>query len=176
MTKTTLNEQLQRSGISRRTFLKFCATTASLLALPQCAVAEIAQALGSAKRPTVIWLPFQECTGCTESILRSHAPTLESLIFDHVSLDYQHTIMAAAGDQAEEARRTAIENNKDKYLLLVDGSVPMGNPGYSTISGISNVDMLRESAAHAAGIRCPCSGRYRDWYLRFVWRDPQGQS
>ncbi|WP_333972222.1 hydrogenase small subunit [Alteromonas mediterranea] len=152
MTKTTLNEQLQRSGISRRTFLKFCATTASLLALPQCAVAEIAQALGSAKRPTVIWLPFQECTGCTESILRSHAPTLESLIFDHVSLDYQHTIMAAAGDQAEEARRTAIENNKDKYLLLVDGSVPMGNPGYSTISGISNVDMLRESAAHAAGV------------------------
>tara|TARA_X000001388_G_C2217335_1_gene117816 strand:+ start:52 stop:705 length:654 start_codon:yes stop_codon:yes gene_type:complete len=37
-------------------------------------------------------------------------------------------------------------------LLLVDGSVPVGNPGYSTISGMSNVDMLRESAKDAAGI------------------------
>ena len=103
MSLPTLNKQLQASGISRRTFLKFCATTASLLALPQSAVAELANALGNAKRPSVIWLPFQECTGCTEAILRSHAPTLESLIFDHISLDYQHTIMAAAGEQAEEA-------------------------------------------------------------------------
>ena len=152
MSLPTLNKQLQASGISRRTFLKFCATTASLLALPQSAVAELANALGNAKRPSVIWLPFQECTGCTEAILRSHAPTLESLIFDHISLDYQHTIMAAAGEQAEEARRAAMQEHKGQYLLLVDGSVPMGNPGYSTISGMSNVDMLRESAKDAAGI------------------------
>ncbi|MEL7426768.1 MAG: hydrogenase small subunit [Bacteroidota bacterium] len=148
----TLNEQLQRSGISRRTFLKFCATTASLLALPQTAVPQIMDALGRARRPSVIWLPFQECTGCTEAILRSHAPTLESLIFDHISLDYQHTIMAAAGDQAEFARTEAMKQQKGQYLLLVDGSVPLGNKGYSTISGQSNVDMLEESAEGAAAI------------------------
>ena len=152
MALPTLNKQLQASGISRRTFLKFCATTASLLALPQSAVADLATALGNARRPSVIWLPFQECTGCTEAILRSHAPTLESLIFDHISLDYQHTIMAAAGEQAEDARRAAMNAHKGQYLLLVDGSVPVGNPGYSTISGMSNVDMLRESAKDAAGI------------------------
>ena len=60
--------------------------------------------------------------------------------------------MAAAGEQAEEARRAAMQEHKGQYLLLVDGSVPMGNPGYSTISGMSNVDMLRESAKDAAGI------------------------
>ncbi len=148
----TLNEQLQRSGVSRRTFLKFCATTASLLALPQTAVPQIMDALGKARRPSVIWLPFQECTGCTEAILRSHAPTLESLIFDHISLDYQHTIMAAAGDQAELARTEAMKQQKGQYLLLVDGSVPLGNKGFSTISGQSNVDMLKESAKGAAAI------------------------
>ena len=151
-TSTTLGEQLQKSGISRRTFMKFCATTASLLALPQSSVAQIAEALSSARRPSVIWLPFQECTGCTESILRSHSPTLESLIFDHISLDYQHTLMAAAGDQAELSRTNAIKENKGEYLLLVDGSVPMGNKGFSTISGQSNVDMLRESAKDAAAV------------------------
>ena len=148
----TLNEQLMRSGVSRRTFLKFCATTASLLALPQSAVPQIVEALGQAQRPSVIWLPFQECTGCTEAILRSHAPTLESLIFDHISLDYQHTIMAAAGDQAELARTEAMRQQKGDYLLLVDGSIPLGNKGFSTISGQSNVDMLKESAEGAAAI------------------------
>ena len=118
MSLPTLNAKLQASGISRRTFLKFCATTASLLALPQSAVADLANALGNAKRPSVIWLPFQECTGCTEAILRSHAPTLESLIFDHISLDYQHTIMAAAGEQAEEARRAAMEAHKGQLSLI----------------------------------------------------------
>ena len=151
-TSRTLGEQLQASGISRRTFLKFCATTASLLALPQSAVPQIVSALSASRRPSVIWLPFQECTGCTESILRSHSPTLESLIFEHISLDYQHTIMAAAGDQAELCRINAIKENKGEYLLLVDGSVPLGNKGFSTISGQSNLDMLRETAKDCAAI------------------------
>tara|TARA_R110002153_G_scaffold190561_1_gene343419 strand:- start:28 stop:735 length:708 start_codon:yes stop_codon:yes gene_type:complete len=60
--------------------------------------------------------------------------------------------MAAAGDQAELSRTNAIKENKGEYLLLVDGSVPMGNKGFSTISGQSNVDMLRESAKDAAAV------------------------
>jgi hydrogenase small subunit len=27
---------------------------------------------------------------------------------------------------------------------VVDGSIPLGNAGYSTIAGISNLDMLKE--------------------------------
>ncbi len=42
--------------------------------------------------------------------------------------------------------------NMGKYLLVVDGSIPLGNPGYSTIAGISNLDMLKETAAGAAAI------------------------
>lgn len=148
----SLGERLLQQGVSRRTFLKFCTTTASLLALPQTAVPQMVEALSAARRPSVIWLPFQECTGCTEALLRSHAPTLESLIFDSISLDYQHTIMVAAGDQAELSRHDAMRENKGKYLLLVDGSVPLGNMGYSTISGQSNVDMLVETAKDAAAI------------------------
>jgi hydrogenase small subunit len=84
--------------------------------------------------------------------LRSHSPTLEGLIFDHISLDYQHTLQAAAGEAAEHAREQAIKENYGKYLVVVDGSIPLGDPGYSTIAGISNLDMLNETVAGAAAV------------------------
>jgi hydrogenase small subunit len=148
----TLGEILRVQGISRRSFLKFCATTASMMALPPSMIPTIANALEKARKPSVIWLSFQECTGCTESLTRAHAPTIESLIFDAISLDYHHTLQAAAGSAAEAAREAAMEENFGKYLLIVDGSIPLDNPGYSTIAGISNVEMLRETARGAAAI------------------------
>jgi len=148
----TLGEVLRQQGVSRRGFLKFCAATASLMALPPTMVPAIAAALSNARRPSVIWLSFQECTGCTESLTRSHSPTVEGLIFDAISLDYHHTLQAAAGDGAEAAREEAMQENFGNYLLVVDGSIPVGNPAFSTIAGISNLDMLKEVAAGAAAI------------------------
>ena len=120
----TLGEYLRTQGVSRRGFLKFCSATASLMALPPSSVGQVAEALAGARRPSVIWLSFQECTGCTESLTRSHAPTVESLIFDAISLDYHHTLQVASGEAAEEARRVAMEENDGAYLLIVDGSIP----------------------------------------------------
>jgi len=148
----TLGEYLRLQGVSRRGFLKYCSATASLMALPPSAAGLVADALATARRPSVIWLSFQECTGCTESLTRSHAPTVESLIFDAISLDYHHTLQAAAGSGAEDARIAAMEENAGKYLLVVDGSIPIDNPAFSTIAGISNLDMLKETAANAAAI------------------------
>ena len=45
-----------------------------------------------------------------------------------------------------------MQENHGKYILVVDGSIPAGNNGYSTIAGISNVDMLKDVAAGAAAI------------------------
>lgn len=148
----TLGEYLQSQGVSRRGFLKFCSATASLMALPPASVTAIAEALANARRPSVIWLSFQECTGCTESLTRSHTPTIEGLIFDHISLDYHHTLQAAAGDAAEAARKAAMQENEGQYLVVVDGSIPLGNPGFSTIAGVSNVDMLKETVAGAKAV------------------------
>ncbi len=154
MDKTlTLGESLRQSGVSRRGFLKFCTATASLMGLAPMMAPRIAAALEQARRPSVIWLSFQECTGCTESMTRSHAPTLEGLILNHISLDYHHTLQAASGDAAEHAREQAMQENHGNYVLVVDGSLPDENgAGYSTIAGISNLDMLRETAEGAAAI------------------------
>ena len=150
--KDSLGEILRNQGVSRRSFMKFCATTASMMALPPSMIPMIANALEKARRPSVIWLSFQECTGCTESLTRAHSPTVESLIFESISLDYHHTLQAASGEAAEAAREAAMEENFGNYLLVVDGSIPLANPGYSTIAGISNLDMLVESAKGAAAI------------------------
>jgi hydrogenase small subunit len=148
----TLGETLRSQGISRRSFLKFCAATASMMALPPSMIPTIANALENARRPSVIWLSFQECTGCTESLTRAHTATVEIMIFDYISLDYHHTLQSAAGHAAEAAREAAMEENDGKYLVVVDGSIPLGNPGYSTIAGVSNYDMLVDTAKGAAAI------------------------
>ncbi len=147
----SLMGHLARQGVSRRAFLRYCASLATLLALPPGSGRALAAALATAARPSVIWLPFQECTGCTESITRSHSPTLEGLIFDAISLDYSETLMAAAGHQAEEALHNAMRAGG--YLLIVDGAVPLGRDGaYSCIAGRSNLDLLKEAAAGAGAI------------------------
>ena len=149
--RPTVAEQLARQGISRRAFLKFCAATASLMALPPGMAPVIAEALGKRTRPSVIWLSFQECTGCTESLTRSHSPTVESLIFDVISLDYHHTLQAASGEAAERAREEAMK--EPGYLVLVDGSIPTRDGGiYSTIAGITNLQMLKDTVENAAAV------------------------
>lgn len=142
-----------RLGISRREFLKFCAATAATLGLPASAEAAIAKAMESAQRPSVIWLQFQECTGCSESLLRAEHPTIDKLILDVISLDYHETLFAAAGHQAEAARKAAMKAHKGKYVLVVEGAIPVKDKGiFCKIGGQTAVDMLKESAADAAAV------------------------
>ena len=142
-----------RLRISRREFLQFCAATAGTLGLPAGAEAAIAKAVAKAQRPSVIWLHFQECTGCSESLLRAEHPTLEKLILDVISLDYHETLMAAAGHQAEAARKSAMAANKGKYILVVEGAIPTKQNGiFCKIGGHTAIDLVKECAADAAAV------------------------
>jgi hydrogenase small subunit len=58
-------------GLNRRDFMKTCITVSAMLGLPIGMVSKVAAAAQKAdSRPAVIWLHFQECTGCSESQLR----------------------------------------------------------------------------------------------------------
>jgi hydrogenase small subunit len=140
-------------GVSRRDFLKFCSVVAIGMGLPLSAGARIANAIVNPKRPPVIWLSFQECTGCVESLLRSSHPTLENLILNLISLDYSETLSAAAGHQAEEAKERSIKENKGKFILVVDGAIPTKDNGiYCKIAGKTALQILNETAPHAGAI------------------------
>jgi len=149
----TIGEALDANGVSRRSFLKFCMVTASMLALPPGMGRVMAQQLRQAKRPSVIYLSFQECTGCMESFTRSFSPSVENLIFNVISLDYQETIMAAAGHASEVARQQAMEDNWGEYLVVVDGSVPTADGGvYCTAAGKTAHQTLIETVEGAAAV------------------------
>jgi hydrogenase small subunit len=149
---SNLLDHLRARGVSRRGFMKFCAAATSAMALPPAMISQVARALEQARRPSVIWLPFQECTGCTESLLRSHASTVEQLIFEAISLDYHHTLQAAAGHAAEAALHESMQQNFGNYLLIVDGSIPLGNAGFNTIAGRGAVEILSEAAKGAKAV------------------------
>jgi hydrogenase small subunit len=140
-------------GIARRDFLKFCTITAASLGLPLSMGQAIADTITSKKRPPVIWLHFQECTGCTESLLRATHPTVEHLILDLISLDYSETLMAAAGHQAEAALHKSIKENEGKFILVVEGSIPTKDNGvYCKIGGKTALSILEDIAPKAAAI------------------------
>ena len=142
------------SGVSRRDFMKYCSVMAVGMGLPVGMGAQIAEAVTkAAKRPPVIWFSAQECTGCSESLLRATHPSFEHLILDLISLDYHETLSTPSGHQAEDARAQSIKENKGKFILVVDGSIPVKDNGiYCMIGGKTALDILKETAKDAFAI------------------------
>ncbi|MBJ6727808.1 hydrogenase small subunit [Geomesophilobacter sediminis] len=152
-TRELLPPELQAGGITRRDFLKFCSVMAVGMGLPLGAGVKMAEAIANPRRPPVIWLSFQECTGCVESLLRSNHPTIEHLILDLISLDYSETLSAAAGHQAEAAKNKSITENRGKFILVVDGAIPTKDQGiYCKIAGKTALSILQETAPYAAAV------------------------
>ena len=149
----TLGENLDRRGVSRREFLEFCGEMTAILGLSTTLTPKMAEALAQQRRPSVIWVSLQECTGCTESVLRTADPTIGELVLDLISLDFQENLMAAAGDAAESALQAAMEENAGSYVLIVTGSVPLAEDGiYTTIAGRTAREVLEEAAEGAAAV------------------------
>lgn len=146
-------EALGEHRVDRRDFLKICSVAAAAVGLPATAAIEMAEAAAAGRKPSVIWLSFQECTGCTESLLRTSKPDLGELILDLISLDYHEALLAAAGHQAEEARVQAMDENDGKFVLIVEGSIPTAEGGiYCMIGGKTALELLEETAARAGAI------------------------
>ena len=155
--KLTIGEHLRNSGVSRRNFLQLCSTLMVAapvgLSLTSKSLAQVAKAISKTRRPSVIWLHFQDCTGCTETLLRTSAPDVAHLILDVISLDYHETLMAASGAQAEAALHSAIQENAGKYVLVVEGAIPAKEDGiYMELASRPAIQVIQEVAAKAAAV------------------------
>ncbi|MBK7676840.1 MAG: hypothetical protein IPJ27_19945 [Candidatus Accumulibacter sp.] len=75
-------------------------------------------------------------------------------ILDVISLDYHETLFAAAGHQAEQARKTAMAENKGSYLLVVRRRYPnlRRRHLYCKVGGQTAIDLTTESAADARAV------------------------
>lgn len=141
------------TDVSRRDFMKLCTALAATMGLNAKASAEMTNALTSPQRPPVIWIGAQECTGCTESLLRATHPTVENLVLDLISLEYHEVLSAAFGDQAEDNKHNAMHKYKGQYILVVDGSIPVKDDGiYCMIAGKPVLEHIKEAAKDAMAI------------------------
>ena len=152
---SSLEEVIRENGFSRRDFIKWAGAVTAMLALPSSFTPLMAEAVKVADRLPIIWLHMAECTGCSESLLRSDAPSIDSLIFDYISLEYHETLMASAGWQAEENLENAMKKYKGRFVLMVEGGIPTGNAGsFLTIGGHAKKgkDIAIEASENAAAI------------------------
>ena len=125
----TFYEVMRSHGITRRSFLKFCSLTAAALGLGPEFAGKIAHALETKPRTPVIWLHGLECTCCTESFIRSGNPLAGDVILSMISLDYDDTLMAAAGHQAEELLERTVERYDGEFILACEGNPPLNEDG-----------------------------------------------
>lgn len=114
--------------VSRRQFLKYAGATAAMLGLSQAVVPELARALEEmiAGKPPVIWIQGQNCTGCSISFLNTNYPMVAELVLDVLSVRYHPNVMAGTGYVAMQAIEDTVKENSGKYVLIVEGPIPMG--------------------------------------------------
>jgi len=148
-------ESIEDEGLDRRDFLKWASATTAMLMLPASFTPLVAEAAVMMNRVPVVWIELQDCAGNTEALIRSDGPKIDEIILDIISLEFNETLLAASGHQAEKQLEDAIEHFKGKYLLFVEGSVPMGMDGqYGTIGATGETfhDHLQRIAKDAAAI------------------------
>ncbi len=153
--RTSIKSVLEAEGLNRRDFMKWASAATAMLMLPAQFTPLVAKAAEVMNRVPIIWLELQDCAGNSEAILRSDAPTIDELILEVVSLEFNETLMAAAGHQAEEHLEEAMKTFNGKYLCVVEGSIPVGTgKEWCTIGARAETfeDHLRHVASGAAAL------------------------
>jgi hydrogenase maturation protein HypF len=70
-----------------------------------------------------------------------------------ISLEYHETLMAGSGRQAEEALRQTVDKYSNKYVCIVEGSIPTRDKGvYMKLAGRPAMEVLADVAGKAGAI------------------------
>lgn len=149
----TFYQVMRAQGTSRRSFLKFCSLTAAALGLEPVYATKIAEAMETRPRIPVLWMHGLECTCCSESFIRSGHPLAKDVILKMISLDYDDTLMASAGYQAEAILDEIPKKYKGRYILAVEGNPPLNEDGmYCIVGGKPFVEKLKAVAADSMAV------------------------
>ncbi|MFJ7725651.1 hydrogenase small subunit [Neobacillus sp. NPDC097160] len=147
----TVYEAAIDHGFSRRDFLKMCTALAATLGFEFTQSDQVVKAMETKTRVPVVWLQFQDCTGCSESFIRSSQPKTESVLLEMISLEYSEVLSAPLGHQAEVSMKQVLKDYKGEYVLAVEGSIP-DDDAFLTVGGQSAKETFLEMAAGAMAI------------------------
>lgn len=105
-----------------------------------------------------IWIAGAACSGCSVSLLNSINPGIQNVLVDpvlpgkHVSLVFHATIMAGQGEPVVKILRETASQKPNKYILMVEGSVPTAEDGlYCTIGKLDGEEVaMKDMTAELA--------------------------
>lgn len=170
VTGSKLDTALEMRGISRRSFLKYCAGIATMIGLSEAAAPQVAQALDNvigntegALKP-VIWMEGASCSGCSESFVQTDSPDVATCVLELLSVNYNELLSAAAGYSLEEARQETMAAGG--YILVYEGAIVKGWEGNALrVAGEKGTDSLLEAAYSADAVialgSCACDGGWQ---------------
>lgn len=124
-------------ALTRREFLRICGGGIAGISLSQMFIPEVVEALekAAAGKPPVLWIQGAGCSGCSVSLLNTTHPTISEVLLKIIDLRFHPTVMAASGEMAIEALQETTSKNKGKYVLVVEGAIPVGEGGRYCITG-----------------------------------------
>jgi [NiFe] hydrogenase small subunit len=82
-------------------------------------------------------------------------PWIDELVLEILSLEYHETVMAAAGQQAEDQLHASMKKFDGKFICVVEGAIATKyNGGYGKIGGRTFLEIGKEVCSRAAAVIC----------------------
>jgi len=106
------------------------------------------------KTKPVIWLGTNTCAGDALSLLNCYNPGFQELITDIIDFRYNYLLEGAEGEDSNNLLDTIIKEASGGYILIVEGTIPVGSKEYYSIVGYKDgkpVSALQAVRKYAAG-------------------------
>ena len=147
--------------LTRREFVKLVMASTAGFSLTEALTPHLAEAFAGKQGLPIIYLETNTCGGDILSILNSLTPTLKELFFSDKGLLFSNTLSAAEGNMAIKQLFGAAEENKGKFILVVEGSISTAANGRYAVIGhrengepITSVEALKILAPQAKFVVC----------------------
>ena len=150
--------------ITRKKFLQIFSGSIAGIALSNLWLPKLLQAAnvknGKGRLP-IVWFQGQNCSGCSVSFINTEYPSADEVLIEVITLEYNPTVMAATGDVAVEVLERMISDEKGKYILAIEGSIPVdidgnycnvGEINGKSITALKWIQALASSAAAVVAI------------------------
>ncbi|MCL4385670.1 MAG: hydrogenase small subunit [Actinobacteria bacterium] len=118
--------------ITRKKFLQIFSGSIAGFALSNLWLPKLLQAAnvknGKGRLP-IVWFQGQNCSGCPVSFVNTEYPSADEVLIEVITLEYLPTIMGGTGDVAVDILERMITDEKGKFILAIDGSIPVDSDG-----------------------------------------------
>lgn len=106
-------------------------------------------------KPPIIWLGTNTCAGDMLSLINTLDPDYQSFISDMVDFHFDYLLGAAEGNGSMAILDKTRSSDKDRYILVVEGNIPLRSKGFYSVIGYRNgkpwtaLDAVRELSVNA---------------------------